>query len=148
MKANLKYHFLCKACQRTSTFAFITLHCNCLFTHLFPQLDSELPEVGNLLLFNFAASCWLQGSQSQKGGPPLVSMWPFREVFLPPVCPFFFFPWPYLSYLLLIPVIWQHCLYFSKSSEKNFKLGRFKKENTHLWIPRAWHSTGRYSATQ
>lgn len=61
LKTSLAYHFLRKACQRTSTFAFITLHCNCLFTHLFPQVDSELPEVGNLVLFNFAASCWLQG---------------------------------------------------------------------------------------
>lgn len=54
---------------RTSTFAFITLHCNCLFTHLFPQLDSEFPEVGNCVLFNCAASCWLQGSPEPERWP-------------------------------------------------------------------------------
>lgn len=70
-KTRIKYHFLCRACQRTSIFAFITLHCNCLFTHLFPQLDSELPEVGNLLLFNFAASCWRQGSPEAERWPTL-----------------------------------------------------------------------------
>lgn len=63
---------------RTSTFAFITLHCNCLFTHLFPQLDSVLSEVGNLVLFNFAASCWLLGSPEPESWPTLskyVTLW-------------------------------------------------------------------------
>lgn len=63
---------------RTSTFAFITLRCNCLFTHLFPQLDSALSEVGNLVLFNFAASCWLLGSPEPERWPTLskyVTLW-------------------------------------------------------------------------
>lgn len=70
-EAHLVHHFLGRACQRTPTAVSITLHCDCLFTHLFPQLDSELPEVGNLLLFNFAASCWLQGSPEPERWPTL-----------------------------------------------------------------------------
>lgn len=61
---------------RTSTFAFVTLPRNCLFTHLFPQGDSGLSEVGNFVLFHFAVSCWLRRRPEQKGGPPFASMWP------------------------------------------------------------------------
>lgn len=68
---------------RTSTFAAVTLPCNCLFTHLFPPGDSGLSEVGNLVLFHFAVSCCLQRNPEQRGGPPIASMWSATSEFGP-----------------------------------------------------------------
>lgn len=68
---------------RTSTFASVTLPCNCLFTHLFPPGDSGLSEVGNFVLFHFAVSCCLQRNPEQKGGPPIASVWSATSEFGP-----------------------------------------------------------------